>query len=489
LYKDGVYDITATVSDLSGKSVSTQTIEFFIDNTFPELVLVAPTSGEIIKGDLIVEVLSNDTFLDSIEYKIDKGGYVDIMTPWNTETLAEGEHTITVRAMDDAGHETTLEFSITVDNIAPELAFVTPTANTFYSGYMNVRISAFDLVGVEEVLIRLDDDKDSTEIFRSPETGLYETSIDTEDLNDGEHAIYAEVYDKNGHVASRKLEFRTDNTGPDIDIISPEDYGFGEVIFTFNVTDINGVKMVLLNIDSSGWREITLAAQVDVDIGDGEVTEVFSYNYIWSTIPDDNGKHFYVVKAIDAFGNEEVESKEVLIENIVIIKKEEPDYLGMINKALPLAVFISALVIIIIIIFLFYRGTLHRWYSGAQERADRYQLEQGGRGRGGRKARRRKVKKRRSGDLGSDDDFEDDLYKPEDDEYGDESDDYDDDFPPPPPGMSRSGSTKHPRGKPTKRPGGTARRPVSGKGARPRRVTKRRTGFERPAKGEDVDWD
>jgi hypothetical protein len=475
LYDDGSYDVKATAYDFSGKSKSTGTIQFQIDNYDPELVLVSPASGDIISGDLIIEVLAHDTFLESVEYKIDKGGYVDINVIWDSGTLSDGEHTITVRAMDQAGHETTLEFPITVDNNPPEMAFVSPKPTIDYSGFMNIRISAFDSVGMDKVHIRLDDSKDPTEIFKSPETGLYETSINTEDLSDGEHTVYADVYDNNKFVTSKKINFYTDNTGPDIDVVSPGELDFGEIIFKFNVTDINGVKMVLLNIDSSGWREITLAQLTELESTDdpGEVIEVYSFNYIWSTTPEDNGRHFYVVKAIDSLDNEEIVTQEIMIDNVVKKVVKEPNYIQMINELLPLIVFITAIVLIIIVIFLFNRGTLQRLYSDGLRRA-----ESGP----GRKRPRIKKKVRRK-------DFDDEEFG--DTDMDEEEPDLDQDYNFAPPGMA---------GRKLKKPGPSPgrrrtirrmpRRPEDGSHTPSKHPkVKRRGRYSDEGDDEDITWD
>ncbi|UCH90139.1 MAG: hypothetical protein JSV49_05745, partial [Thermoplasmata archaeon] len=495
IYDDGKYNVSATVYDLSGKSNSISNIDFYIDNNDPELVLVSPISGDILKGEFYVEVITSDTFLLKTEYKIDKGGYIDINVPFNSETLADGEHTVTVRSMDNSGHESSLEFTITVDNNPPEISFVTPIAETYYSGYMNVRISAFDSVAVKKVLIRVDGG-DPIEIFRSPETGLYETGINTEDLYDGSHNITGEVYDTNGLFTARRIGFLTDNTGPEILIISPGDFGHGEVIFTFNVTDKSGVDVVLLNIDSTGWREITLAEKVDLLLeggSEGDVTEVYMYDYIWSTLPEDNGKHFYVIKAVDSFGNERVVSEDITVYNEVIVVEEKRDYLGDINKALPLIIFITAIIIFVIIILLFYRGTLSRWSDKGRRRADKSKpgpegppgmmpaRERPGKGKG----------RRRKGTNDWDYDYDSEQ---EDSVDFDKEFEFDDDFvltargARRPKGRGAKGARKVVKKKMVKRPPPPGR----GKGGPPRKAPKRTYDEEyeeAEGEGEEVAWD
>jgi hypothetical protein len=248
--------------------------------------------------------------------------------------------------------------------------------------------------------------------------------------------------------------------------------------------------MLLLNIDSSGWREITLASQVRLEVEggeEGEVLEIYSFNYLWSTLPEDNGKHFYVVKAIDNFGNEEVISREVIIENIVIVKKEEPDYIGMINKMLPLIVFITAVVLIILILLLFYRGTLQRWQKQAERKAGTHRIPRKKLGETDMDSRPRAKKQKRSDFKKRYDD--DDDY----DDYDDDEDDYDDDFVPPPQRVrkketprSRTSGKRTVKGRETPR----ARKKV---GSRPVRAPKKKEGFDESysyMKDDDgIDWD
>ncbi|UCG68545.1 MAG: thrombospondin type 3 repeat-containing protein [Thermoplasmata archaeon] len=114
---DGTYSITATVEDgIPIHSQTTTPFNFNIDNNFPELTINSPFEGEHVRGNVILDILGSDVFLDRIEYKVDGTGWVLNSTVWNTTSFSDGMHTLRIRAVDLSGQITQETLTVIVDN-------------------------------------------------------------------------------------------------------------------------------------------------------------------------------------------------------------------------------------------------------------------------------------------------------------------------------------------------------------------------------------
>ncbi|MEW6032651.1 MAG: S8 family serine peptidase [Bacillota bacterium] len=98
----------------------------------PAVSVVSPAEGETVSGTYTVKAqASDDNNLVKVEVSIDGGAWVDITAnfdgshytyTWDTTASADGTHTVTARATDDAGQTATDSRSCTVANEAPATA-------------------------------------------------------------------------------------------------------------------------------------------------------------------------------------------------------------------------------------------------------------------------------------------------------------------------------------------------------------------------------
>jgi hypothetical protein len=118
LFTDGTYSITATAEDgIPSHTTTTAPFDFYVDNTVPSLTITLPVPGQHVRNNVIFNVLGSDTHLDRVEYSVDGTGWVPISTAWDTTMFGDGEHTITIRAVDHAGHITQETITVTIDNL------------------------------------------------------------------------------------------------------------------------------------------------------------------------------------------------------------------------------------------------------------------------------------------------------------------------------------------------------------------------------------
>ncbi|MEM2899868.1 MAG: Ig-like domain-containing protein, partial [Thermoplasmata archaeon] len=141
-YPDGTYTASAFVKDYAGNTYSSSAVTFYIDNNAPVLNVQSPVEGAILSGAVMIETNVLDTFVHSVEYNVDGSGWVEITTAWNTLGVADGHHTVTIRALDNLLHETRTSVNVIVDNNNPQCGIISPVNNQFIEGILTVRVIA-----------------------------------------------------------------------------------------------------------------------------------------------------------------------------------------------------------------------------------------------------------------------------------------------------------------------------------------------------------
>jgi len=115
---EGSHTVSIRVLDRAGNSGETS-VGFKIDVTAPSVTIAEPTSGsELLMADVAVSWISveSGSGIDHYEVKLDSGAFVNTGTArtYVFRNVAEGSHTVTVKAMDVAGNERTAATSFIV---------------------------------------------------------------------------------------------------------------------------------------------------------------------------------------------------------------------------------------------------------------------------------------------------------------------------------------------------------------------------------------
>ena len=169
-YPDGGYYVYAVAYDCAGNSyggigVADTFKRPTIDNTPPSVTITHPSMGSTVSG--IVDITFDISDVNSIEevyVKIDDTGFTVSGNhyEWDTTTVSDGMHMITVRAVDEAGNEGSTWILVSVDNSDesdPNIHIVYPTngtaieVNELNRGYLKVKINAYDDKTSKENLI------------------------------------------------------------------------------------------------------------------------------------------------------------------------------------------------------------------------------------------------------------------------------------------------------------------------------------------------
>jgi methionine-rich copper-binding protein CopC len=306
--EDGTYTLTAIATDGSGL-VTEATVEFHVDNTEPELEFEGPLSGAILDGEVVVSATATDTFIDTLQFSVDGVGWVDMVDgtgTFNSTGFADGDHTITVRAIDGSGKEVSAESRVTIDNNDPLLSVADfPAMGEHLAGERLFAVFSDDVVGVEAVTVTVDGEE--MPVYLNPATGFYEWTLKTADHTD-EDGILEMTFtsvDAAGHDTSIDWEVFVDNTPPVITDQSPKDGDTVREIVRFEATvvDNTSIDAVLLRIGHGPW--ITMDLQSDG-----------TYLYKWETTTEDDQEDLeYIIRVTDTLGNTEDATYTIDVDN------------------------------------------------------------------------------------------------------------------------------------------------------------------------------
>ena len=127
---DGLHTVEIKLFDLAGNN-STATVAFTVDTTKPTLIIDSPIGGAHLDSkDVTVEWSATDaTGIAGYQYRIDGGAWSEntTMTGHTFTGLADGKHTVQVRAYDLAGNFVEAYVDLFVDTTDPEIIAHTPS--------------------------------------------------------------------------------------------------------------------------------------------------------------------------------------------------------------------------------------------------------------------------------------------------------------------------------------------------------------------------
>jgi hypothetical protein len=269
-----------------------------IDNTAPTVNVSGPANSSFVSGTINVTASASDNVsVAGVQFLLDGNnlGAEDISSPysasWNTAATSSGTHTLTARARDAAGNNTTsTAITVTVDNVAPSGSIASPAAGII-AGNVDITANASDNNNVAGVQFLLNGANLGVEDVTAP----YLFTWNTPGVADGNYTLTIRVRDVAGNittsapVAVNVLNHPADTEFPTVSIISP---AAGEITGTINITatanDNTGVVGVqfLLNGTNLSAEDLTSP-----------------YSVSWNTKSLANGDYTLTAKARDAAGN------------------------------------------------------------------------------------------------------------------------------------------------------------------------------------------
>jgi len=319
---DGTYTYLAFGTD-SGGLVGVSPIQsLIIDTTSPSVTITAPANGTYIGGDVqSFTAAISESNLDSVIFSFDNSTGNDFnLTPvntsgsWNVDvsisSLVEGEHLMTVIAVDLAGNSNASEhIQFSVDKSAPSVTFLSPVSGSVFtvdSGSQIFNASVNDNLPVGTVIFLFDNanalDFNLTAVFDNL-SNTWSASYNVSTLLDGEHAVTVFAEDSAGNIDNNvSVSFTVDNAAPAVTFLSPSSgsvFTLASDTQTFNVSVNDSlllVETVLFMFDNASSLDFNVTAVYDTS------SNTWSVQYNVSTLME--GSHIVTASARDSAGNE-----------------------------------------------------------------------------------------------------------------------------------------------------------------------------------------
>jgi len=197
----------------------------YVDNSHaiaPTVSVSAPAANSVVMGGTVTlsAAASDDRRVDHVDFFIDgslvgTAGSAPYAVTWNSTPVANGNHTVTARAYDDALNSTTSAgVSITVANFAvPATSVTAPASNATVSGTTTVSATGSAAGGLSQVEFYFDNTRFAT-VTAPPFNASWNTLDSTSPAYDGSHVLTTRAYDSYGQVTtSTGVTVNVANTG------------------------------------------------------------------------------------------------------------------------------------------------------------------------------------------------------------------------------------------------------------------------------------
>ena len=179
------------------------------DTTPPTVSITSPASGATVSGTITITATAADNVaVASVQFQVDGSvlGAAVTAAPYsqalNTNTLTNGQHSLTAVATDTSGNKaTSAAVSITVNNAANAamtVSITSPVAGATVSGTITVVATASASDAITGVQFLLDGANLGSQVTASP----YSISWNTSQTSNGSHVLSAQASDQAGKTAT-----------------------------------------------------------------------------------------------------------------------------------------------------------------------------------------------------------------------------------------------------------------------------------------------
>jgi len=217
---DGFHDFTAIAADGKG-NIGSDEVSILVDNTAPALTFDSVMAGDIVSGTLALELSLSDAgsgltdvevlvagmapTVDPSEEFVTPQGTAFVVGEQDTTLLPDGLLFLEARAHDDAGNETVVQFTVTIDNTAPATPLTFPAHGACVMDTITIVVT-----GIDANLDHIDLLLDGVLVATSTTSPLL-FEYDTHERLDGGMTITASVFDSADHVATSEIAVFVEN--------------------------------------------------------------------------------------------------------------------------------------------------------------------------------------------------------------------------------------------------------------------------------------
>lgn len=191
------------------------------DATAPTISIISPTTGAFITGTITVQVTASDNVgvtsvsLDVDGVAVSSSSAAPFTTTWNSATVSNGTHTLTVTARDAANNRSSSSVTVSVNNVtvgdvtAPTVNITSPANGASYNTgtTINIGASATDNTGVTFLSISI-----NGSVVGSSSSSNYSYSWNTTGAASGIYTITATARDAAGNQSVRSITVTLNTT-------------------------------------------------------------------------------------------------------------------------------------------------------------------------------------------------------------------------------------------------------------------------------------
>ncbi len=331
------------VDGAANEMAAAQTVNFYIDQADPVLVISNPADGSVHSADFILNGTASDANLSAVNISINGSGWSPAGGPsypstWETPitigSLNSGSNTISVRASDFAGRTTTQSREVFRDQAAPGIAFnnleaagttvlmesspkaygnVTDATGVFsaesyvesWNGSTGTMIQDWATLGATGNAKVFSWQKDLSATGLNLSDGWYRITIRSSDVATPTANATSGV----PGTAGESVVFRIDRNNPGLTLTAPAQGSFQRTTFSVTGTssDANAISSVRVKVDSSDFG----SGYTDASTSDGFA------NWSVSVTPAGQGPHTIYVQATDGASRTTMLTRDFTFDSVV----------------------------------------------------------------------------------------------------------------------------------------------------------------------------
>ncbi len=255
---EGTHTVSIKAYD-NVNNVVTVSVTFVVDTVKPIVTITSPTES-LVTSSAVVTWTGSDVTSGILNYQscVDGGawsGPSGALT--RTFALADGQHTLQVRAFDKAGNFATTFRNFTLDATLPNVVISAPASLAVFNGTsVTVNWNGSDATsGVQGYQYKLD---------AASYSGTIEANTFTfTGLSDMLHTVIIKVTDNAGNINTATIQFRVDTIAPALSITSPGNNTYStssSVTVNWGATDTggSGVQGYQYRVDGGAWSGLSL---------------------------------------------------------------------------------------------------------------------------------------------------------------------------------------------------------------------------------------
>lgn len=171
-----------------------------LDTTRPTVAITFPPAGATVPTGLILRANATDDlivagvrfFVDHVEIPSETS-HASYWSSWDTSTVAEGPHTLSVVASDAAGNIGSADIPVTVDRTPPVVSITSPVNVATVSDLVTIAASASDNLGLDRVRFSA-----NGVLLGEDAMPPYEITWDTTLIPDGPYTLKVTAEDRAG---------------------------------------------------------------------------------------------------------------------------------------------------------------------------------------------------------------------------------------------------------------------------------------------------